>query len=58
MSSHLGTRITSFALATVVTLSMLIGIDTLAQHQISDATPMSQTSASAQAAASAAAPRS
>ena len=58
MSSPISIRLSSFALAAVVTLSLLIGIDTLARDQHPGATQMSQTAASTQVAANAARPRS
>ena len=58
MSNPISIRLASFALAAVVTLSVLVGIDTQALGRQADATQMSQSAASIQVAARAPLPRS
>ena len=58
MTDRLRIRFTSFALAAIVTFSMLAGIDTLAQEQHASGMQMSQAPAATVAAASPARPRS
>jgi hypothetical protein len=58
MTASLSIRFTSFALAAIVTFSMLSGIDTLAQEQHAGGMQMSQAPAATAVAASPAHPRS
>jgi len=44
MNDRLSIRVTSFALAAVVTFSVLLGIDTLAQEQHASSAQISQSS--------------
>ena len=53
MNDRLTIRVTSFALAAVVTFSVLSGIDTLAQEQHAGAMQMSQANAASHVAAAA-----
>ena len=58
MTDRLRIRFTSFALAAIVTFSMLAGIDTLAQEQHASSMQISQAPAAAIVATSPARPRS
>ena len=58
MTDRLSTRITSFALATIVTWSLFTGIDTLALAQHAGGLQMSQAAAAILVAATPVAPKS